>query len=110
MSARLPARLEVAAWIARAQAAGGMAMVLAKGDADSGTIAVVAIDRDGLGTLYERVPDAVGHRRWTAVRRQDAESRGEFDAYLERRARADSDMWIVELTVADPERLILNAD
>lgn len=108
--ARLPAKLEVATMIARAQASGGIAMVLARGEPDSGTIAVVALDRSGLGTLYERVPDASGHRRWTVVRQQDADSRADFDAYLERRARQDSDLWIVELTVADVERSILNPD
>ena len=105
---RLPAALEVSALVRSTQAAGGFAMVLHKGEADAGTILVVAVDRAGLGTLYERLPDPSGPRRWVAVRRQEADSRTEFDDYLDRRAQQDPDVWIVELTVADVERSILN--
>lgn len=106
--ARLPAALEVSGLVRRTQAAGGFAMVLHKGEPDAGTILVVAVDRAGLGTLYERMPDPAGPRRWTAVRTQQADSRSEFDAYLDRRAKLDRDVWIVELTIADVERSILN--
>lgn len=83
-------------------------MVLHKGEADGGTILVVAVDRKGLGTLYERLPDPAGPRRWVAVRVQDSDSRAAFDDYLSRRVQQDRDVWIVELTVADVERSILN--
>jgi hypothetical protein len=106
---RLPAGLEVSGLVRRTQAAGGFAMVLHKGEADAGTILVVAVDRAGTGTLYERLPDPAGPRRWVAVRVQDSQARGDFDAYLDRRTRQDPDVWIVELTVADVERSILNA-
>ena len=105
---RLPAALEVSALVRSTQASGGFAMVLHKGEADAGTILVVAVDRAGLGTLYERLPDPTGPRRWVAVRVQDAQARGVFDDYLDRRTRQDRDVWIVELTIADVERSILN--
>jgi hypothetical protein len=105
---RLPAALEVAGMVRRAQAQGGFAMVLHKGEPDAGTILAVAVDRDGLGTLYERLPDPSGPRRWVAVRHQQAQARADFDSYLTRRAQGDPDLWIVELTVADVERSILN--
>jgi len=108
VAARLPASLEVAGLLRQAQAAGGFAVVLHKGEPDSGTILVVGIDRQGLGTLYERLPDPSGRRRWIAVRQQNDSDRAEFDSYLDRRCRQDSDVWIVELTVADIERSILN--
>ena len=108
-TARLPAGLEVSGLVRRAQAAGGFAMVLHKGEADAGTILVVAVDRAGVGTLYERLPDPAGPRRWVAVRVQDSQARSDFDDYLDRRMRQDPDVWIVELTVADVERSILNA-
>jgi hypothetical protein len=44
-----------------------------------------------------------------AVRVQDQAARGDFDDYLDRRKRQDRDLWIVELTIADVERSILNA-
>lgn len=105
---RLPAALEVSGLVRQTQALGGFAMVLHKGEVDAGTILVVAVDRAGLGTLYERLPDAAGARRWIAVRTQSADSRTDFDEYLDRRVRQDSDVWIVELTIADAERSILN--
>lgn len=106
---RLPAGLEVSGLVRQTQAAGGFAMVLHKGEADSGTILVVAVDRAGIGTLYERLPDPAGPRRWIAVRVQDAGARADFDDYLDRRKCQDPDVWIVELTVAEVERSILNA-
>jgi hypothetical protein len=107
-AARLPAALEAAGMIRRAEAIGGFGMVLRKGEPDAGTILVVALDREGLGTLYERLPDPQGPRRWTEVRRQDSTDRAAFDDYLDRRRRQDQDLWIIELTVADVERSILN--
>jgi hypothetical protein len=107
-STRLPASLEVSALVRGTQAAGGFAMVLHKGEPDAGTILVVAVDREGLGTLYERLPDATGPRRWVAVRTQQSDSRRDFDDYLDRRTQSDRDVWIVELTIADVERSILN--
>ena len=106
--ARLPAALEVAALVRQTQAAGGFAMVLHKGEPDGGTILVVALDRDGQGTLYERMPDVSGARRWVAVLEQDRAAPRDFDAYLDRRKERDRDVWIIELTVADVERSILN--
>jgi hypothetical protein len=105
---RLPASLEVSGLVRSTGAAGGFAMVLHKGEPDAGTILVVGVDRDGLGTLYERLPDPTGPRRWVAVRQQQADSRAAFDDYLDRRVQQDPDVWIIELTVADVERSILN--
>ncbi len=105
---RLPASVEVAGLVRGTASAGGFAMVLHKGEPDAGTILVVGVDRDGLGTLYERLPDATGPRRWVAVRRQQVDVRSEFDEYLARRMHQDPDLWIVELTIADIERSILN--
>jgi hypothetical protein len=83
-------------------------MVLHKGEPDGGTILVVAVDRAGLGTLYERLPDPAGPRRWVPIRVQDGNDRRVFDDYLDRRVQQDRDVWIVELTIADVERSILN--
>lgn len=109
MASRLPPALEVAALLRQTEVAGGFAMVLHKGDPDRGTILVVALDRDNLGTLYERLPDmSAGGTRWTVLRRQSADDRAAFDDDLARRLHRDPDLWIIELTVADVERSILN--
>ncbi|MEO0030637.1 MAG: hypothetical protein RIS94_395 [Pseudomonadota bacterium] len=106
--ARLPARLEVSALLRRTEAAGGFAVVLRKGEPDAGTILIVMMDNQGLGTLFERMPTASGARKWCQVKRQDIENKQEFEDYLDRRASSDADVWIVELTIADGERLVLN--
>ena len=108
--ARLPAAMEVSALLRLTEAAGGFAAVLHKGERDGGTILVVMLDNQDLGTLYERMPQADGRRKWTAVKRQSIDSKHEFNDYLERRTAQDPDVWIVELTIANGERLVLNAD
>lgn len=106
--ARLPAGIEVSAMVRAAGAAGGFAAVLRRGEQDGGTILVILVDKQGLGTLYERMPQLNGERKWTVTRHQDPDGKQEFNDYLDRRAQQDPDMWIVELTIADGERLILN--
>lgn len=106
---RLPTALEASALIRATQALGGDAMVLHKGDADGGTILVVLRDRAGLTGLYERLPRPDGPRRWEMVRRQEDDSPQGFEDALARRLAQDRDVWIIELTIADGERLILNA-
>lgn len=106
MSQRLPAHIEVSGLLRTAQAGGDFGMVLAKGEADAGTVLVVLLDNQGLGVLYERMPDRDGARKWTHVKSQVADNKNEFDDYLSRRQGQDPDMWIVELTVADRERFV----
>lgn len=109
---RLPAALEVSALIRLAEAAGGFAMVLQKGEPDSGTILIVLLENQGFGQanarLFERLPRADGIRVWTLSKVQDSENREEFERYLARRMAQDRDLWIVELTIAQGEQFILN--
>lgn len=112
MESRLPAHLEVAAMIRQVQGLGGFAMVLHKGETDGGTILAVLLENHGfgqeLGHLYERLPQLDGTRKWTLTRSQDPDNKPDFNDYLDRRVRQDPDLWILELTVADAERLVLN--
>ena len=103
---RLPAHLEVAGLIRRVAAEGGFAAVLAKGERDAGTILLILRDSRTNPCLYERMPHSDGTRPWTLNRTQDDENKQEFDDYLSRRSRQDSDLWIVELDVPNPERFI----
>ncbi|MCW1382269.1 DUF1491 family protein [Novosphingobium sp. KCTC 2891] len=105
---RLPAAVEASALIRRAQAGGGFAMVLKKGDPDGGTILIVLLDNQGLGRLYERMPQLDGSRKWSCSKEQDIENKSDFEDYLARRGKQDPDLWIIELTVAEGERFILN--
>ncbi len=103
---RLPAKLEVSGLIRAAQAAGGFAAVLHTGEVDGGTILVVTLENGAKARLFERMPQLDGTRKWAESRAQDVDNKGEFDAYLARRTAQDPDVWVVELDVAFPERLI----
>ena len=104
--ARLPAHLEVAGLMRRVAAEGGFATVIARGERDAGTILLVLRDSRTNPRLFEKMPHADGTRPWTLNRVQDDDNKQEFDDYLTRRVRQDSDAWIVELDVPNPERFI----
>lgn len=105
-AARLPAHLEVGALMRRVQNEGGFATVIARGEADAGTILVVLADRDAPQRAYERMPQADGSRAWTLTRTTDpAEPQG-FADWLERRQKQDNDLWIIELDIPQGERFI----
>jgi hypothetical protein len=109
-SPRLPASLEVSALIRLVESSGGFGMVLRKGEPDSGTILVVILDNQGFdqarACAFERMTHADGTREWLLAKRQDAEKKAEFEAYLTRRMAQDRDLWVVELTVAEGEQFI----
>lgn len=104
--ARLPTHLEVSGLMRRAEAEGGFAMVLAKGERDAGTLLVVFLKRDGTGVAYERMPQLDGTRGWSMSKAQDPADRPGFSEFLERRKAQDPDLWIVELDVREVERFI----
>lgn len=106
MDGRLPAHLEISAMIRAVEAAGGFATVLKKGERDAGTILVVCCENGQDSTLYERMPDLDGGRKWVVAKRADAEKSFEFNQYLEKRGRQDGDCWIVELDVANAQQFI----
>jgi hypothetical protein len=106
MESRLPAHLEVAGLIRAVDAAGGFATVVAKGERDAGTLLVICRHGDRQASAYERMPQADGTRAWMLSRQQDSENPQEFWDYCDRRKRQDSDLWIVELDIADAERFI----
>lgn len=103
---RLPARLEVAALIRLAQNGGGFAAVLKSGEEAAGTVLLV-LTENGVNTrVYERMPQVDGSRAWHCSKIQDIENKQDFHDYLDRRGRQDPDLWIVELDIANGERLI----
>lgn len=105
-AARLPAHLEVAGLMRRVAGEGGFATVLAKGERDAGTILLVLRDSRTNPRIFERMPHPDGTRPWTLNRVQDDENKQEFDDYLTRRSRQDSDLWVIELDIPNPERFI----
>ncbi|TVV73888.1 DUF1491 family protein [Sphingomonas solaris] len=103
MTPRLAAGLLVSALVRAVEAAGGGAMVLAKGDATAGAILLVTATRGRTTGLYERTlgpDDAYGWTRAGPALPDDDPA--VLADYLARRRRADPDQWIVELDHADP--------
>lgn len=85
---------------------GGHAMVLARGERDAGTVLIVTMCRGEDTQLFERMPQLDGSRPFTPIKSQDSENPREFSEYLERRRKQDPDIWILELDVPNPEKLI----
>lgn len=106
MEQRIPTHLEVNGLIRAVAAEGGFATVIAKGEREAGTILVVCYASGVPARAFERMPRPDGSRAWSLSRTQDIENMIEFTEYLERRAKQDDDLWIVELDIADAERFI----
>jgi hypothetical protein len=106
MEPRLPAHVEAAALIRRCAAEGGFGTVLRKGEPEAGTIMLVLCHNDTDCRIYERMPQPDGSRIWHCSKRQDSDNKQEFAQYIARRGEQDRDMWIVELDIAQAERLI----
>ncbi len=106
MDDRLPAKLEVSALIRAVDAAGGFATVIAKGEPTAGTLMIICCENGTKLRAYERMPQLDGSRAWTLTKTQDADNPHEFSEYCDRRRHQDSDLWIVELDVANAEQFL----
>jgi hypothetical protein len=103
---RLPAHLEAAAILRRAEGAGDFAAVLRKGDPDSGSIVLIVTSRGRHVTFLERVLSADGTYAWQAAGPAESAGSADIAEFLGKRARFDEDLWAIELDIADPERFI----
>jgi hypothetical protein len=103
---RLKSRFLIDLLIRRAEAAGGFATVIAKGDEQSGIILVQCSERGAPGPLLERRFSPTGHYIWEAVGPDDPKDGESRTNYQNRRQQADPDLWIVELDIADAPRLV----
>lgn len=103
MAGRLAAGLLVSALIRRVEAAGGSAMVLARGDATAGALLIQLAERGVAGPLLEHTLDSRGRYAWTPTGPEEAGARAD---YIARRRRSDPDLWVVELDVADAATIV----
>lgn len=86
------------ALIRRAELAGAFAGVVRKGDADAGAVLVKVSTLDGRARLYAPARDGEDQRIWldlSAIELGDDEAA--IDAYVERRAGRDPDLWVIEI-------------
>ncbi|MDA0820469.1 MAG: DUF1491 family protein [Proteobacteria bacterium] len=106
MDARLPAHLEISAIIRLVEAAGGFAVVTAKGERDAGTILILTFFRDENAVLFEKMPQLDGSRPFVTIKQQSTEKKQEIFEYIERRKQQDPDIWVLEADIADGAQFI----
>jgi hypothetical protein len=100
---RLPSGLEAKALMRAAESMGGMAMTLARGDADRGDHLVLLLDRGVPHDLLTREIAPDGQPHWRSLVDPDSPS-GAFDEAIARRRRIDPDCWVIEIDGVDPAR------
>lgn len=106
MSERLPAHVEASALIRRAEAQGGFAAVLRKGDPDRGALTLILREKGVLHALLERELGADFTYCWS-FKPLGAPPEAQFVADLiARKERFDPDFWLLELDIAEAERFI----
>ena len=103
---RLPTQLVVGGILRQVSAAGGMGVILAKGDPDGGTYVLLLRDRGDSLKLVERRPSADFSFEWQVTQDEPSENEGKIYEYCDRRRDQDPDLWIVELQIDNAERFI----
>ena len=103
--ARLAASVEAAALMRRVTADGGFATILAKGDAERGSLLLIVTERGRHCAVLERMLDASGTYCWQVGGPADRQDSA-LDEWLRKRRRSDEDLWLIELDVPDAERFI----
>ena len=90
-----------AALIRRAEQGGAFAMVVRKGDPRAGAVLVKVVDRrHGAARLYSHaVRGEMAETVWMEPVASTEEA--DLDAYIERAARFDPDLWVVEIEDAE---------
>ena len=92
----LSSDLWVSALIRRAELGGAFATVARKGDARAGTVIVKVFDTSTrTARLYSEAFGPDGERLW--MQPVESEMESELDAYLQRQAGYDPDLWVVEI-------------
>jgi hypothetical protein len=92
----LPTDLWVQALIRRAHMSGAYATVVRRGDAKAGAVLVKAFDtRDRSVRLYAEAVSREGERVW--MEPLGSHEEGALDAYAQRAAQRDPDLWVVEV-------------
>lgn len=104
MDARVAASVLVSALMRRAEAQGGFAAVMARGDPTAGSILVSLVERGGKPRFYERIIQSSGRYGWQEIAQKAAGNDEETQKFLARRRNFDPDMWILELDVPSTER------
>src|SRR5438876_12019764 len=86
----------VSALIRRAEIGGAFGMVVRKGDPKAGAVLVKVLNREQrTAKLYAEATRLEGETVW--MRPVPSQLEADLDAYVERAARFDPDVWVVEI-------------
>ena len=102
--ARLASSVLVGALLQRTRAEGGFAVVLAKGDAKSGSVLVILLERGTRAAILERILGPDGAYAWQESGPKTLDNEEEVKKFLTRKRKFDPDLWIIELDVPSAER------
>ncbi len=103
MEARLTSSMLAGALLRRAEAEGGFAVVMAKGDPTAGAITVILREKGANPRFLERLLQPDGSYAWRESG-QAFENEADLISFLDRRKSIDPDLWILELDIASAER------
>ena len=103
---RLSSSVEAGGLVRRAEAEGGFAAILHKGDPDRGALLIVFRQRGNYVACLERTLGFDGRYTWVATGPAKSDTPEILADFLDRRLRFDSDSWLIELDIAQPERFI----
>lgn len=102
--ARVTSAVMVSALVRRVNAEGGSAMVLAKGDPTAGGILMLLLEKGGNPRFVERGTGPDGETALLPSGPDRPADDGVVSDYWMRRRIRDSDLWVVELDIAQAER------
>lgn len=76
-------------------------MVRRRGDNDAGSILIIVDRLDGTSYVLSQIRDADGVRNWLKVTGPEPVTYAESEAYIQRRAGTDPDIWVLEIEDRD---------
>ena len=106
MTGQLPAKVEAAAIMRRAESQGDFAAIIKRGDPDRGAITLLVRQKGRIFATIERRLDAQFNYSWTDVSASSPSNEADWRDFLETRGKFDPDFWAIELDVADAQRFI----
>ena len=103
---RLPAHVEAAGFLRRAEADGGFGTILKRGDPERGALILHLTRRGEHAGFLERTLQASGNYGWRQAGPAPGSDGAALADWSQKRLRFDEDLWLIELDVPDPERFI----
>jgi len=95
--ARLRARLWIDACLTVCRAEAVAATVLARGDADAGSVLLKWRRPDGTGSVLAPMANLEGERVWQPATGGEPVPEADCDAYWQRQRDRDPDLWVLEI-------------